>query len=882
MGKPRGRWGTAIRAWLRPETLEAEVSEEIRFHLERLTARHIASGMPPDDAHREARRLFGNVVAIREESRAAHPGAFARQVARDLAFGIRLLRRAPGVAFISALIVALGVGSTTAIFSVVYGVMLRPLPYAQPDRLVALWTQLPASAQRTRANAADYEEWRRSNTVFEDIALANAPQNFNLIGAGEPERLVAGRLSSNLLSVLGVSPALGRGFTPAEQQTGNERVVLLGDGLWKHRFASDRSIVGRSINLSGNSYLVVGVMRPEFRFPEADNQLWIPLTIDPRQLSRAVAGFNVVAVARLKAGVSIAQAQREMDVIAARLETRYPATNRQVRVEVASLPDESSREIRPTLRVMLAAVLCLLLIACLNLASLLGTRAESRAREFAVRLALGASRSRLTLQALAEVIPILVMGGIAGVAAARAAISMFLPVAPPTLPRVDSIDVNGAVLAFSAGVLVLTGVIAGLLPAMHAWRANVPAATKGTRSATATREHVRTRNVLVVAQLALTLPLLVGAMALTRSFAALMAVEPGFQTHNVLTMHMAIPRTKYKSDEQIAAFYTQIVERVSAVPGIASTAMVNRLPLSGNNQVLPIQLPQFGSAPREPVQVQSRSVTPDYFRTLSIPVLEGRVLTEQERANTPLVAVIDDRLARALLPGQRAVGQRFRVTLPGQQQPTTAEVVGVVGNVRHAGLENDSDRQMYFSHHQFTDGRIVLVAKSREDARAVIPGVIEAIRALDPEQPVYDVRTMDDVVERSTAQRWLNMAIVVLFAGSSLLLASVGLYGVIAYGVSQRIKEFGVRLALGATPSDLSRLVLRKGAMLAAIGSALGLGGAVVLSLAMRSLLFGVQPLDPVGFVAAGVLLVGVALVASYLPARQASLTDPARALRAE
>ena len=286
---------------------------------------------------------------------------------------------------------------------------------------------------------------------------------------------------------------------------------------------------------------------------------------------------------------------------------------------------------------------------------------------------------------------------------------MFLPVAPPTLPRVDSIDVNGAVLAFSAGVLVLTGVIAGLLPAMHAWRANVPAATKGTRSATATREHVRTRNVLVVAQLALTLPLLVGAMALIRSFAALMAVEPGFQTHNVLTMHMAIPRTKYKSDEQIAAFYTQIVERVSAVPGIASTAMVNRLPLSGNNQVLPIQLPQFGSAPREPVQVQSRSITPDYFRTLSIPVLEGRVLTEQDRANTPLVVVIDERLARALLPGQRAVGQRFRVTLPGQQQPTTAEVVGVVGNVRHAADHIPARRLPPMGHRT----RVALVTTNR-------------------------------------------------------------------------------------------------------------------------------------------------------------------------
>jgi putative ABC transport system permease protein len=799
----------------------------------------------------------------------------------DLAFALRLVRRAPGVTFISALVVALGVACTTTMFSVAYGVLLRPLPYPHPERLVAIWSRLPDSPARRGANVADAREWRRANTVFDDIALANSPQNFNLIGAGEPERVVAGRLASNLLPVLGVSPALGRGFSPTEEQSGADRVVLLGDGLWRRRFGADPSIIGRSINLSGTSYVVIGVMPPAFRFPEPDNQLWIPLTFDPRQLSREIAGYGAMAVGRLRPGVALASAQREMDVIAARLEAQYPATNRQLRVEVLPLPEAAVREIRPTLRVMLAAVSCLLLIACLNLAGVLGTRAESRSREFAVRLALGASRGRLVLQALAEVTPIVAIGGLAGIAVARLAIAIFIPLAPPTLPRVDRIEINGAVLAFSLGVLALTGLVGGVLPALQAWRTNAPGATSPTRSATASRDRTRLRDTIVIAELALTLPLLVGAAALTRSFSAVIAVEPGFQPAHLVTMHMAIPRTKYKSDAEIAALYTRLVDQVQAVPGIVSAAMVNRLPLSGNDMGISVQ---FDPSSTAAVPVQARSVTPGYFQTMGIALREGRVVAETDRANAPLVVVIDERLARAQFPGERAIGKRVQLTVPGERTPAIAEIVGVVANIRHAGLETDTDRQIYFSYHQFTDGRIVLVAKSRAgmDARTATAAVIVAVRAIDPEQPVYDVRTMEAVMDRATGGRWLSLAIVTTFALSSLLLASVGLYGVVSYVVSERVKEFGVRLALGARPSDVCRMVLRQGAMLAMIGAALGLGGAIALALSMRSLLFQVQPLDPVIFGAAGALLVCVSISASYVPARRASLTDPARALRSE
>jgi predicted permease len=869
---------TAVRGWLQPDGLDAEVAEELRFHLEREVDANLAAGMTPDEARRAAQVTIGNITAVREASRAGRSGALPHQAARDLRLGMRLVRKAPGFAASAALVVALGIGTTTAIFSVVYGVMFRPLPYDEPERLVALWSRVPGASQRVRLNAADQRVLVAGNTVFDDIALATAPQNFNLTGSGEPERVVAARLSSNVLSVLRVRPVLGRAFTPVDEQRGPAPVVLISHGLWKRRFGADPAILGRTITLSGNPYEVIGVMPPGFQFPGREHELWIPLTINPRVLARQIANYDHFAVARLKPGVPLGRARREIEALARRLEADFPATNREVRIEVLPLLEESVRSIRSTLYVLLAAVGCLLLIACSNLAGLLGTRAAGRAQEFSVRLALGASRGRLVLQALAEVAPILVMGGTAGILGAKWAVAAFLPFAPAALPRADSIEVSGNVLVFSVIVLGLTGGAAGLLPAIQSWRARAANVRIGGRAGTATLRHVRTRSVLVIAQLALSLPLLVGAAALSRSFAGLMRVDPGFSTETVLSLHMAIPRTKYDSDERIAGLYRQIVDRVSAVPGVVSAGMVNRLPLAGNNLVLPFELE---SAPGQSVTLQVRSVTPDYFRTMSIPLLQGRALDERDSATAPLAGVVDERAARTLWPGENAIGQRFRVTVPGRQ-PAWGEIVGVVPRIHDQGLDKDDNGQMYLGYHQFTDGRIALVVRTHADAGAMTTAVVQALRSVDPDQPVYDVRTMDEVLARSAAERWLNMAIVVAFAGASLLLAGAGLYGVIASSVTDRRREFGVRLALGATRSDVARLVLRTGAALAGTGAALGLGGAVALVRGMESLLYGVPGFDPVSFAAAGALLFAVALTASYLPARRAALTDPARTLRAE
>ena len=862
-------------------TLDRELVEELRFHFDRQVQSNIDSGMTLEQARRAAAIAIGNVEAIREASRDGQTGALVRQFSRDTAHGVRLMLKAPGFSCAAISIIALGVGAVTAIFSVVNGVALKPLPFHDPDRLVNIWALSPSNPGQWPTNGADYRDWRAQNHVFEDIALYRNIASFNLTGSGEPERLLGARISANLLPVLGVSPAIGRGFTEEEDEIGSERVVLLSDAFWRRRFGADPSIVGRAIALSGVPHLVVGVMGPEFQYPGREFQVWTPLTISPTELSRQTRGNNQLAVARLKPGVTIEEAQSEMETIAARIAAADPRTILPG-VLVVPMHADLLANVRSALYVMLGAVLCLLLVAALNLSTLLSARAATRGRELAVRLALGATRGRVVSQSIAEILPLLVIGGCIGIGIAAYAVSAFVPLAPPTLPRVENIRVSVEVLLASIAVLSLTGLIAGLLPAIHAWKMDLNGATREeSRSTAGSMRQSRTRNALVIVQIALALPLLVGGVLLARSFERLNAQRPGFESGNVLSLHLAIPRSKYRSDAAIAQLLNRIDERVAALPGVVSAGMVNRLPLAGGTSMAIFEF----DAPR-PLDpglsaVDMRTATPDYFKTLHIPVIEGRVFDARDTAQSTPVGIVDERVATLMWPGESAIGKHFRVP-PHLMKTPWFEIVGVVGNIRHDGLDAGPRSQVYWSAEQNPMDRMALVVRATGQPSALAASVVRAVHEIDPEQPVYDLRTMDEWVQRSLSQRWMNMVLVGAFASSALALCSIGVYGLIAFGVARQRREFGIRLALGASRTGITSSLVSRGLMLAGIGSIAGLAIAIALTRSMSSLLFGVTANDVVSFSTATVTILAAALLASYLPARRAAAVEPAITLRAE
>lgn len=882
------RWhhklAVVVRGWFASSALDRQLDEELQFHFDRQLQVNLDAGMTPEQARRSAALAIGNVEPIREASRDARAGALLRQTRRDLSYGIRLLTKAPGFSAAAIIIIALGVGAVTAIFSVVYGIALKPLPFREPDRLVNLWsTSAKLGAGRFQVTGADHRDWRQANHVFEDIALIRALANFNLTGTGEPERVLAARISSNLFPVLGVSPAIGRGFTEDEDEIGHETVVLLSDGLWRRRFGGDPSIVGRDIVLSGVPHTVVGIMGKDFQYPGREFQLWTPLTINRDELARKVPGNNFLAIARLKNGVTIEQAQGEMNAIAARLATAYE-TNRDTGVAVVATHADLLATVRSALDVVLGAVICLLLVAALNLSGLLSARAATRSRELAVRLALGATRGRIAAQVVAEIVPLLVAGGIVGVGLAVWAVAAFVPLAPPGLPRAENIEVSSVVLAASIVILAITGGIASLMPVSQAWRSGLAAgAHQGNRTTTGGVRHTRARDLLVVTQIALSLPLLTGAVLLARTFTTLTATDPGFRSENVISLHLAIPRSKYPGDPQIAQVTGRILDRVGAVPGVTAAGMVNRLPLGGGAQIGVIAFDAAGQVRAELPSVDWRTVTPDYFRTMGIPIAEGRSFDSRDNDGAPLVGIIDERIARLVWPGESAIGKRFRIPLKidGADLPWH-EIVGVVGHVKHDGLDLDTRPQVYWNYQQRAQDRMVVVARAAGDVTALTPAIIQAIRDVDPEQPVYDVRTMDDVVQRSLGQQWLNMILVGGFASISLVLCCIGVYGVIAFGVTRQRREFGIRMALGASRSGIAALVLSRGLILAGIGMIAGLVIASLLTRSLDSMLYGVRPNDVVSFGAASVAILVVAVLASYLPARRAASLDPAVTLRAE
>ena len=860
--------------------IDADLAEEMRFHIERETQANIARGMSAEAAHRAARLTFGSVDVAQETSRDERPGAMMRDILRDVRFGARLLRKSPVVGLTGVALVALGIGAATAIFSVVYGVMLRPLSFREPDRLVSVW--LERHSERNYPAAADAIALRGLPDVFTDVALLKRV-NLNLVGdcadgACEPQRLEGARVATNLFSVLGVSAALGRTFTADEGVAGRENVVVLSNALWRGRFDADPHIVGRPIHLDGSPYTVVGVMGPAFRFPSTDFQAWVPLVLHPAELTRSeTQNYNVFA--RLAPGVMLSGAREASSALARRLADTY-GVNPGPGFIVDSMLDDATREVRPILTVLLAAVSLLLAIACVNLSTLFGARASARHGELAVRLALGATRTRLIAQAIAEAIPILTLGGVLGVALAWWSIQLFVVSAPAGMPRIENIGLSEPVLAISLGLLVLTGLAGSVAPAMQAWRSDFTAMTKdGGRASTAGRGKSTARRVGIAAQIAFAIPLLVGASMLIRSAINLMDVDTGFQAPRVTTLKFEVLRSRHPSDGDVADYYARLVDAVKSVPGVASVGLVNRIPLSGG-QTNPVHVEHATARPDELTNVDTRTVSPDYFKTMGIALVAGRGFTEHDNANAPLVVVVDDRLASAMWPGESAVGKNLRE--PPWAGSRWLRVIGVVRHVRTIGLDVDPLPQVYWSYRQWTQNRMVLVVRSATSSEVRAAPLIRAIQSVDAEQSVYGVQTMPQILAESVSARTLAMHLMMAFSGLALLLAAVGIYGVVAYGVTQRIREFGIRVALGATGSEIVRLAAWQGTSAALVGAAIGLALAVAGAEAMSNLVFGIAPRDAISIFSATALLLLVTVIASYIPARQAAAVDPGITLRGE
>ncbi|HEV8482925.1 MAG TPA: ABC transporter permease [Blastocatellia bacterium] len=798
---------------------------------------------------------------------------------RDLRYGMRMLRKNPGFTFIAVFTLALGIGANTAIFSVVNVVLLRPLPYPEPARLIRIWESNPQRGwPYFPASAPDFEDWRKQQSVFEQLA-AQENTTFNLTGDGEPERIPAVSVTAELFPALGISPFIGRSFLPEEEQVGRNHVTVLSYDLWRRHFGSDRVLVGQTIQLSGESYTVIGVMPSTFQFTRG-TELWVPLILDPAvypwRADRANRNFAVIG--RLKPGVSLAEAQGAMDAIAHNLEQQYPASNAAWGIRLQSFYEWIiPEELRKGLWVLLGAVGFVLLITCCNVANLFLARATRRQREVAIRTALGASRSRVVRQLLTESCMLAFLGGIAGLLLALWGMDLLVSRLPVNIPRLNEVEIERRVLGFTLVISLLTSVIFGLVPALHLSRVNLSEAFKeAARSLSGGAGH-RARRLLVISQIALALVLLIGAGLMAQSFVRLSHVRLGFEPDRVLTLQIALPISQYREKTQQAAFYAQALERIRALPGVLGSGAVVGVPLiRGMNWSFPVTVEGRTMSPEEALPADARAVTPQYFATMGIPILQGRDFTERDGSESTNI-IISDAMARRLWPNEDALEKRIR---PGTNNPWMT-IVGVVGDVRNS-LDQEPRPTIYFSAAQLGSNAMTVVLRTVGNPEGMSAAVRNEIKTLDSKLPIYNIRTMSAIYDDATGQPRFQAALLGLFAVVALVLAAVGIYGVMSYLVTEREREIGIRMALGAEAGDVLKLVVGQGMKLAIVGVLIGLGGALALTRLMQTLLFGVNPTDPPTFIAITLLLTVVALLACWLPARRAAKVDPMIALRYE
>jgi putative ABC transport system permease protein len=901
-------WNHIVREHLAvlrlPPEREIEIVEELALHLEAAYEDALADGLPEAEAEARAVQSYDWRLLECELSRTEQPptarawqppleliertgGIRMESLLQDLRFGVRMLLKQPGFTLIAVATLALGIGANTAIFSVINTVLLKPLPYTESERLMAVW-EVRKDGRRGSVSYPNFVDWRAQNGTFEWIAIYRE-STMALTGGSEPAKLRVVIATPDLFPLLNARPQLGRAFLPEEEKAGS-RVVVLGEGAWRKHFSADPNLVGRQITLDGKAFTVAGVMPAGFDFPvkAEPTDLWVLAALSSErdspgdQSQNEQRGFHVYdVIARVKPGVKLEQAQADLETVMGRLRTQYPDEVGGDHTAMQPYLNDLVGDVEWALLVLFGAVGMVLLIACANVASLLLARGVARQRELALRTALGASWQRIVRQLLTESLLLASLGGLAALLLATWGVESLKSLSPENLPRVQDVRLDGRVLIFTLLVTLLTGVIFGLIPALRAARTNLnETLNEGGRSGEGLRRN-RLRGALVVAEVALALLLLVGAGLLINSFARLRQVNPGFDPHEVLTLRVDLPDAKYKKPEQITNFNRALLQRIEAVPGVHSAAMVFKLPLSGDASTT---FEVEGQPPDKSRRLSAglRVATPGYFRTLGIPFISGRDFTDRDELKAAPVVIINEALAQQYFPNQNPIGKHLKPGISMDGEPPWREIVGVARAVRHGGLSKEPRPEFYLPHPQMPGISLTTVVRTDGDPLAIVSAVRNEVRALDSELPVDRVKTLDQYLAESVAQPRFNTLLLALFAGVALILTAIGLYGVMAYSVMQRTREIGVRVALGAQTGDVLRLVIGQGMKLALSGVAIGLAASFALTRFMKTLLFGVGVTDPLTFAVVALVLTLVALLACWIPARRATKVDPLTALRHE
>jgi putative ABC transport system permease protein len=801
---------------------------------------------------------------------------------QDVRYGLRGLAKNPGFTAVAVLTLALGIGATTVMYAGIYAVLLRKLPFPEPERLVMIWERDSGPKESTDdPSPADLRDWQQQSQSFEQVS-AMVDRVFDVTGSGEPKEIHGASVSGDLFSLLGVTPALGRTLLPEDDHPG-ARVVMISYGLWQRRFASNPQVIGQSLILDGQETSIVGVLPASFEVVNREYDLWTPVAFTDTQANDRRSHYLSV-LGRLKRGVSLRQAETEMAAIAQRMAQLYPGTSANG-VALVPLHQQLVGDVGSSLLILFAAVVSVLLIACANIANLLLARTSSRRKEIAIRQALGASPGRLIRQLLTESTLLGVCGGLVGLLIAEWSAGLWRTLAPQNISDLAEIQINGNVLGFTAVLCLLATILSGLMPALTFSKADPQEFLKEAGKGSFTSLRIGIRETLVVSEVALAFILLISAGLLIRSFARLQAVDPGFHSDHLLTLRITLPRTKYANLPRRVAFYDQVVERVESIPEVKAASLITFLPLtfSGGSAILTIEgrpAPPSGQGPL----ASYRQVGADYFHAMRIPLLQGRFFDSPDMSDTAATAIINQTMARQLWPGENPVGKRIKLGPADSQEPWVS-VVGVVGDVRQFALEAPAALEVYVPYTRsaaFFFAPRDLIVRTGSDPLRLAAAIKSAVWSVDSDQPVSNIQTMDEVLSQAVAQPRFYMVLLGIFAALALMLGSVGLYGVMAYSTAQRTQEIGVRMALGAEPQDVLRLVLLRGAKLTAAGLCLGLAGALAVTHLMKSLLFGVGANDLLTFVGVAVLISAVALVSSYIPARRATCVDPMVALRHE